>query len=476
MVLLPVSGWGETFTLSDYLHQVQTQGPDYLSWQASEEGLEKQSHQMDLTYSPVLSVVYNHLDDNESPENIQAMPRNQSDSTGVSLTTKFDFGPSLTLGYSLVNTNQELNELYSEMGSGLNLPTAYYQTSPSVSLSIPLLKDFGGVQTRARVHKIQYQIESSFENMAFEREQSIYNAKVAYWNLALARVEVSIRMDTLERDRKIWNWTKKRVARHLADTSDDLQAEMVVRQAELDLKTSKENERSARLEFNRCRGVDTDDVPESLESLENLLSRIKVEIPDELPERLDLKACELTVEQQKAIYDEAHQDIFPDLTINTSWRGNGLNPDFGAANQSAFRSSYPTYNIGAQFSLSLDVFTASRVDEGYKRNYESALFTLKNKQIEVGQQWKNLREKLGDAEERLLMATQIESLQKRNVEEQKNELAQGRTTQFQLLSYENSYSLSRLNRMALMLERLTLLAEAQWWLAAPLDARKGVKP
>ncbi len=472
-ILLPVSGWGETLTLLDYLHQVQTRGPDYLSFKASAEGLKGQAHQLDLTYSPILTAGYNHLDDNESPENIQAMPHTLSDSAGASITTKFPFGPSLTLGYSFVNTNMEFNELYSALGNSLNLPDSYYQTAPTLSLSIPLLKDFGGSQTRAEVHKSQYQFESSSETEFFQMEQALYKAKVAYWNLTLARVEVAIWQDTLERNRKIWNWTQKRLARQLADETDDLQAEMAVRRAELNLRKAQEDERSARFEFNKYRNVESGDVPEILETLENSLVQIEVDIPDDPPERLDLKAEEMRAEQQKAVYDYAKQDIYPDLTLKASWCGNGYDPDFGSANQTSFRNNYPSYSIGAQFSLSLDVFTASQVAEGYWRCYESSFLTLKNKQIEVAQQWADLKEKLLDVDEQLAMSTRIEKLQKRNAEEQKEELAQGRTTQYQLLSCENDYSLSRLDRIRLIQEKLTLLAEAQWWLSGVDPNGKG---
>jgi hypothetical protein len=65
------------------------------------------------------------------------------------------------------------------------------------------------------------------------------------------------------------------------------------------------------------------------------------------------------------------------------------------------------------------------------------------------------------------MAAQIESIQKRKADEEKRRLELGRTTQFQLLSFENDYALARLQRLSLVLEKLSLLAQAQRWLAAP---------
>jgi len=198
-----------------------------------------------------------------------------------------------------------------------------------------------------------------------------------------------------------------------------------------------------------------------------------VDIPSTPPARLDLKATQALTRQQKAAYDEAHQNIFPDITLNASWTANGLDNNLGPANQTAFGNSHPTYKLGAQFTLPLDVFTASKVSEGYQRNYESSLLSLEDKEMEVNQQWRNLSKQLEDVDRRLEMAAQIEVLQKKKADEEKRRLELGRTTQFQLLSFENDYALARLNRLSLVLEKLSLLAQAQWWLAGESGAKEG---
>jgi hypothetical protein len=81
---------------------------------------------------------------------------------------------------------------------------------------------------------------------------------------------------------------------------------------------------------------------------------------------------------------------------------------------------------------------------------------------------------LDEVDKRLDMAVEIESLRKENAVEEKTRLAQGRTTQFQLLMLENAYSLSRLRRLSLLTEKLELLAKAQWYMAgAPGSSTPG---
>ena len=92
-------GAQQTLTLGDYLSQVKAQGSDYQAQAAAVEGYEKQSHQQDLTYSPVLTASYNHEDDQSTQANPFAGPHTQSDTAGVSITDILPFGPKLSVGY-----------------------------------------------------------------------------------------------------------------------------------------------------------------------------------------------------------------------------------------------------------------------------------------------------------------------------------------------------------------------------------------
>ena len=207
-------------------------------------------------------------------------------------------------------------------------------------------------------------------------------------------------------------------------------------------------------------------MPEQLDGLESAAGLLKAEIPDAPPERLDLQAQEDTVKQQKATYDQAHQNVYPDLTANASWRGNGLDPAFGNANNEAFGVNHPTYDIGVSFNLPLDVFTASQVADGYWKNYQSALLSLQDKQTQVGQDWQGLKDSLAEVDKRLDMTAQIVDLQKNKADQEKQRLEFGRTTESELLSSENDYNAARLNHLSVIAEKLSLLAKAEWWLSA----------
>src|SRR5690242_7463442 len=91
--------FAENLSLENYLGQVKSQGPAFRSAQAAVESYEKQSHQQDLIYSPTLNIGYGHLDDRQEQLFNFNGDRTQADSAGVTLSQKFPFGPSLSVGY-----------------------------------------------------------------------------------------------------------------------------------------------------------------------------------------------------------------------------------------------------------------------------------------------------------------------------------------------------------------------------------------
>src|SRR6185295_9570482 len=127
--MLVGAAFAENLSLENYLGQVKSRGPAFRAAQAAVESYEKQSHQQDLIYSPILNVGYGHMDDQQQ----QIIPfngtRTQADAAGVTLTEKFPFGPSLSLGYGFNNIT---------LTDSPFITAPYYTVAPAVSLSVPL--------------------------------------------------------------------------------------------------------------------------------------------------------------------------------------------------------------------------------------------------------------------------------------------------------------------------------------------------
>ncbi len=444
--------------MEDYLLQVKTQGPAFRSAQSAAEGLAKQRVQSELIYSPMLIAHGQRTDDRKE----QTLPeffgtRTVNDHYGAMLSKKWSFGADTSIGYTWMRTDVK--------GSPF-VPGPYWDAMPSAAVSVPLLKDFGGSQTRAQMEKMRSSIDAGAFSALSGRDQVIYGARMSYAALALARAEVKTRQETLERTAKVVAWAERRAKRNLGDDAEPLQARAMRRVRELELQAAVEKERDARLDFNRLRGVASDEVPDELLDVEALVSGLAFDWPKETPTRFDLKAAEAQARAARAAWKDATANAWPDVKAYAQVTGNGQDSRFPPAHSEALDFDRPTYVFGVQAVIPLDIPTAAKAAEGYEKNYQGSLSDIQAKRLEVDQDWKRLNDHLADVNRRLGMMEAIVRIQKEKAEMERQRLTEGRTTQFQLQSFETDYSEARLNRLGLLLEKLSVWAEGERFLSA----------
>jgi len=463
VLLLASSAPAGAFSIDEYLQQVKTQGPAYRSAQSAAEGLSKQRVQTDLIYSPML-ILHGQRTDDQKEQSIPELFGTQTinDNYGAALTKKWSFGPSTSLGYSWMRT--DIRGSYYVTGP-------YWNVMPSASVSVPLLKDFGGSQTRAQMTKMRSAIDSAAFQALSGRDRVVFATRMAYWSLVLARAEMETRRDTLARAEKIVAWATRRASRNLGDDAEPMQAKAIRQVRELELQGAIEGERNARLDFNRLRGIESDAVTENLDGLDVAVSKLVFDWPKETPGRFDLKAAEAQARGQWAAWKDARANAWPDVTAYASIIGNGQDSLLSPANSKAMAFDYPTYVLGLQAVIPLDIPTAARAAQGYQKNYEGALQDIKQKRLEVEQDWKRLNDHLGDVDRRLAMMGEIVRIQRDKAEMERTRLSEGRTTQFQLQSFENDYSDARLQYLGLLLEKLSVWAEGENFLGVQRAAK-----
>jgi outer membrane protein TolC len=456
-----------TLSVDGFLQQVRTQGPAYRSAQSAAEGLSKQRVQTDLLYSPMLIGHAQRTDDRRQ----QAMPeffgtRTVNDHYGAQLAKKWGFGPDTSIGYTWMRT---------DVRGSYYVPGPYWDAMPSASVSVPLLKDFGGSQTRAQMDKMRSQIDAGAFQALSGRDQVVYGARMAYAALALARAEVATRQDTLARAEKVVAWAERRARRNLGDDAEPLQARAMRRVRELELQAAVEKERNARLDFNRLRGVATDEVAEDLEGIEAVVSGLAFDWPKETPTRFDLKAAEAQARAARAAWKDAKANAWPDVKAFAQVTGNGQDATFAPAHSEAMEFDRPTWVFGVQAVIPLDIPTAAKAAQGYEKNYQGAVADIQAKRLEVDQDWRRLNDHRSDVDRRLEMMAAIVRIQKEKAEMERTRLNEGRTTQFQLQAFETDYSESRLQYLGLLMEKLSVWAEGERFLSAQRAYRKPPK-
>jgi len=451
--------FAEPLSLDGYLDQVRGQGPAYSAAANSVKGLERQKSQADLIYSPQLVAHAVHLDDRSE----QVSPSFYGEKTlatdaGVALVKKWKYGLTTSLDYGVTKTQV--------LGSSLLSDEPSYQVRPSASATLSLWRDFMGRQTRAQMDHVRSLIESAGASAAHQREALIYQARVAYWQLQLARKEVEVRKDTLARAETLVKWSERRVRLDLVDDSEVLQARAARQVRAIELERALEAEKKARVVFNRNRGVEGKEVPELLEGLDAQSAALTFVWQEDAPTSWDVRAARHKIEAEKATWRDAKSNVCPDLNLFASYNSNGLEDGLGAAHRESLKGNRPATKVGASIVIPLDVFTAKKAADGYEMNYQASKDALQDKLLQTRQDWEMLKERLDDVEIRLEMAREIETIQKKKLEAERDQLTVGRSTQFQVQNYETDYALSRLQCLGVQVEKLCLWAEGEWMMAA----------
>ncbi len=460
-IALPCAA-AEELSPESYLAQVRRDGPDYRSAQKALDALVRQQAQPELIYSPMLTA--KGMTGRDREQNLTApLPgtglRDEELSAGVSQKTRF--GAEFSVQYQA--------DRYKVSGAP-GYPDPFYLVQPTAQVSLPLWRNQFGRENRATVSQQQLALQAAAKLARYRIAGIEFNARLTYWKLALARTNLVITEDILARHEQLVEWAKRRAEKNLADESETLQTQAALRVRQLENQQAAEQERTLRLAFNRMRGVTGQDVPETLEDMDRSLERTVCSIPDAPPERLDLAASRLTLEEQQIDWKTREESFKPDLSAFTQVTGSGLDNGWSASQEDAFDDAHTSYFVGLNFSMPLDRARIRRTVSGYKAQAESASFQLDDKRTEVNHDWTNLRLESKDARVRLQMAGEIEKLQRDKADSERVRLREGRTTQFQMQSFENEYEAARLNRLQLVLENLTLAAQADLYLARDADA------
>ncbi len=452
----PALSGAAPLSMDSYLDSVRSKGSDYRSMESNRMAARLQMAQGDQIFAPQLQAQYYRRDDRETPQIRMYGTRSEMDMYNVGVYKQFSFGPSVGVQYGWDRL---------ETTESMVLKPVEYLHKPKVQASIPLWRNFAGKEWRGTSESVKKQLEGASTMAAYGRNAVVMQARVAYGTLALAREEVRLREEVLNRTEKLDRWSASRVKNHLSDKNESLQTRAAVQVRRLELKGARERERRAAIEFDRLRGGKEGSVPEALETLDEVTKRLDLGMPAALPERLDLKAARLAYEEKSATERRAVEGTKPDLSIYGSYTPSGRAVTFVDARRESWEFDRPIVELGAKLTVNLDLPGQRKIAEGNRWAREGAKRRMEETEARVRMDWEEVGRKWEDVQAREALAREIALLQKEKAERENEMLRLGRTTQFQVLSYENDYLMSSLNRVAVAAEKLGVWAQAQWFLA-----------
>jgi outer membrane protein TolC len=186
-------------------------------------------------------------------------------------------------------------------------------------------------------------------------------------------------------------------------------------------------------------------------------------LPEPRGQRQDLAAAQAALQGSDAMVESVRQRFTPDLSIFAQVGMNERDPDAAKALSDAFKLQHPSTVVGLKLSANLDWPLYRAVLRGAEQAKGAGASQVEAKRQEIAMDWQQLRETWGSIARRLALAGELEALQGEKSEREKTRYRDGRTTNFQVLRFEDDYNLSRIQTLQLNAQALALEAQARFY-------------
>jgi outer membrane protein TolC len=319
-------------------------------------------------------------------------------------------------------------------------------TTNTLELSQSLWSNQFGAATRAHADELEARALAQSYGSRFAARTSLADAEGTYWRLVTARQAVELTRENTDRAQKNYDWSANRARLQLGDRSDALQSQALLEVRKLNYQRALDEERSAARAFNSARGIPSEEVTEKLMALE-IDSLLSLQPPKRVELRDDVKAAQQNQFAAQALSRSGIERDSPTLDVYGSLALNGQKSGLADAYRQSFTGEKPTATIGLRFSTPLDISLALDSRAGYRREEAAADLTFQRRAFEQEQQWRDLSVQLIDSQRRLKLAVSIEKVQQSKLNYERDRYRTGRSTSFQVLSFETDYALSQLSRL-----------------------------
>lgn len=416
-----------TLSLADFLNQVRERNQAYRAADENFKAAKLYQNEGRLILSPTLFSTLQHSDEGK-PSFMPSFNYEKilSESYTLGLSQQTTFGLQGRFYYSLAQTEYK------------GTVPVYSEGRPALELTQSLWRNDWGREVSAQVAATTMTARATAYNEAFSRNQQLVMAELAYWRLALARQSRDLAEENFKRSERLNGWAERRVRFALADRTDLLQARAGLQTRRLEFKMAEDELRLAQLHFNSQRGVESEEVKESIQALnQEVIATLK--IPAQMGERQDVLAAQAQSQALKAqaiINRERNQPI---LELYGTYAFNSKEPTKSDALSESWNDERPTKVVGLRFSSPLAWGTMSDVQEGYAKQAKAAELTYERRKFLQQQDWQDLIVRFQEAKERLIAAETLEQAQREKLDHERQRQSRGRSTLFQVLTFETDY-------------------------------------
>lgn len=432
-----------SWTLDHYLELVVANNSDLEAARLQKKAAQLRQNQGDLLeLSPKLQLQGGYTND----EQVTAFPTQQGQQT---LAKYYSLGVAKGL-----STGTQLSLAWSQTFSDVR-GTAFlrpsWESRYSFNVTQSLWKNFIGHATRMRHQREEAQAQAAVLAAEMQLQQNLIQAETSFWNYALNQLDRLEKEDALNRAKKIRDWTARRLRDGIGDRADLLQVESLLAARELEQINSRDAYEASRKQFFESLG-DTKLESITISSQEIMKPRaMKVNLKDsqEIPKRMDVWIQTYAAKAAELSSLEFEDSLKPDLKLLGTFGANGRNTELGTSAQDAISSDRNMYNVGLSLALNLDFALMNNLREAARA--EAKASSLKSRKLDQDAlvSWEELMRKHSELSLRIAAMEKLAKAQESQLKREQERLEVGRTTTFQVISFEQDVATTRLNLLEL---------------------------
>lgn len=431
-------------SLESYLSSVRAKDPAFQSSQKMKEGAAKVQGSAGLMTGLNLVSSYSQLSDGRPTVNQSAQgdkTENNTWSVGLQQLTPFGFQWNLSQYYSHTTIRN----------STIIAMPDYYDSYPQLQVGVNLWRNLLGAETRANRLAAESQLNAQKINADIGFIQRESEIKMAFYNLATQQENYEIQKDSLARTEKILSWSESRVKRNLSDRSDLYQTQALTSARRIDLMNAENKLKQAARTYNSFLGIDSDQVSDQLVVDEIDVNKLSLQ-KQATKKRLDLLAQQEAIKAQERGYLAQKEKNKPSLDLNLIYSKYGRDTTASEAQAKVYKDNRDYYLLAVNFSMPIDQWTASDARGGYEDLADSQALAEEVRQRNEKLEWISTVDQATTLAQQLKIVRELESVQKAKADLERSKYNNGRSTTYQVLTFEQDYVNSRNQRINLELQ------------------------
>jgi len=431
-----------TLSMVQYLDQVKQQNPQARAALESMYSFQLRDSEAE---SPILTNLYaqwNRRDD-KKPTAVPLFMGTETLTEGwrAGLQKQTEYGLGMDLYFNSQRT------IINGAGPQFIPVNNFNESSANLELSQSLWRNAFGEGTRAQIEADRATNDANMLQSKFDLKNIMLNAENAYLAVVSLNQIVKLQTENVERAKRLRDYMQNRAKLKLVDDTDFMQTEASYLSRGLELQSSINARASMIRAFNTLRGVDNDEIPNLDTWPDQAMMKETEKAPTGRMTREDFQMMRAQAKAAQAKAKFANSQIQPKLDLNAGISTNGRDGVTPNAIYQAETDHYPTWFVGASFSIPIDFRLISDVRHGYRKAAEAAEDMQAQANFSETRAWDDLVNQKKEAQVQYEQAVRVEELQTQLTKREQVRLHNGRTTTFEALQLEQNLALAQVQRV-----------------------------